>query len=86
MSLDPHRNGVGYKACCPGHDDDNPSLVVSEGDDGKVLFNCKAGCDFPKIVSAMGMTEKDMFPVDPTSNGDLRQEGEGQEGRWLGDF
>ncbi len=29
-----------FKALCPVHDDANPSLSVSEGEDGRVLLNC----------------------------------------------
>jgi hypothetical protein len=67
MGLDPHRNGVGYKSCCPSHEDDNPSLTVSEGDNGTALLTCHAHCDFKSIVKAMGFEEKDMFATDPTS-------------------
>ena len=33
-----------WMARCPAHDDRNPSLSVSEGEGGRVLFNCFAGC------------------------------------------
>jgi putative DNA primase/helicase len=29
---------------CPAHADNTPSLKVSEGERGKVLFKCFAGC------------------------------------------
>ena len=35
--------GKGFKACCPAHDDTNPSLVITPTDDGKVLLKCWAG-------------------------------------------
>ena len=38
-------NGNGYLACCPAHDDHNPSLSVSEGEAGLILLNCFAGCE-----------------------------------------
>ena len=31
-------------ACCPAHDDNNPSLSLSETPDGKLLWKCHAGC------------------------------------------
>jgi predicted P-loop ATPase len=34
---------------------------VREADDGKALLKCHAGCDFSKIVEAMGLEEKDLF-------------------------
>ena len=32
----------GYIAACPAHDDEHPSLSVSEGDDGRILVHCFA--------------------------------------------
>jgi hypothetical protein len=55
-------NGNGFLACCPAHDDQNPSLSVSEGDDGRVLLNCFAGCETEAIVSALGLALSDLFP------------------------
>jgi len=52
----------GWKACCPSHEDENPSLTVAVGKDGKILMNCKAGCDFGKVVEALGMKPGDFFP------------------------
>ena len=45
--------GNGYKARCPAHDDRNPSLSVAEGDGGKVLVTCFAGCTFEAIRDAL---------------------------------
>jgi putative DNA primase/helicase len=56
----PKRNGAGWKALCPAHDDDNPSLAVSEGDKAVVL-TCHAGCDFGAIVEALNLQKSDMF-------------------------
>ena len=33
------RNGDGWKARCPAHDDQTPSLSITEGDDGRTLLN-----------------------------------------------
>lgn len=52
----------GYMARCPVHDDKNPSLSVTEGDDGRVLLKCFAGCNIEDIVKAMGLTMADLFP------------------------
>lgn len=52
----------GWKACCPSHVDENPSLTVAVGKDGKILMNCKAGCDFGQVVEALGMKPGDFFP------------------------
>ncbi len=55
------KSGKGWIACCPAHEDRSPSMVVSEID-GKIIFNCFAGCTFSEICGALGMEEKDMFP------------------------
>ena len=47
------KSGTGYKARCPAHDDKNPSLSVTEGDDGKVLVTCFAGCPFVAIRDSL---------------------------------
>lgn len=51
---------------CPGHGkgegDRNPSLSVSEGDDGRVLLQCFAGCNAGAIVQAVGLELADLFP------------------------
>src|SRR5215218_9023572 len=54
-------------ARCPGHDDREPSLSVSEGDDGRALVHCFAGCSFEEIIAAAGLTAKDAFPEEPPS-------------------
>jgi hypothetical protein len=50
-----------WKALCPAHDDTEPSLSISEGDDGRALLKCFAGCALPEIVSALGLEMKDLF-------------------------
>lgn len=40
-------------ACCPAHDDRNPSLSVRD-DDGRALLHCFAGCTFDSIKEALG--------------------------------
>ncbi len=46
-------NGYGM-ARCPAHDDRNPSLAIKDGDGGRLLFFCHAGCAFGAIVAALG--------------------------------
>lgn len=46
---------------CPAHDDHKPSLSVAEGDDGRVLLTCHAGCRPEDIVAALGLTMADLF-------------------------
>lgn len=59
-----HPSGDGWKARCPAHDDTNPSLAVSEGDDGRCLLHCFAGCSVDAVVDALGLTMPDLFPDD----------------------
>lgn len=40
------RNGVCH---CPAHDDKAPSLSITDGEDGDVVVNCFAGCNFRDI-------------------------------------
>ncbi len=40
-------------ARCPGHDDHDPSLSVSEGQDGKLLVKCHANCDQSVVWGAL---------------------------------
>ena len=57
------RTGQGqWLACCPAHGDKNPSMSIREGDDGRVLVNCFAGCGIEEITSAVGMNVSELFP------------------------
>jgi hypothetical protein len=48
------QHGEQYQAQCPAHDDKNASLSITEKN-GKVLFYCHAGCDFRKVMDAIGI-------------------------------
>lgn len=48
-------------ACCPAHDDKNPSLSIREGENGKVLLKCFAGCLNTAICAAIGLTMSDLM-------------------------
>jgi hypothetical protein len=51
-----------WVACCPAHDDKSPSLSIRDGDDGRILFHCFAGCSIDSILGAVGLTINDLFP------------------------
>ena len=51
----------GWVACCPAHNDHEPSLSIGLGDEGHILLNCFAGCSLERIVEAMGMTTASLF-------------------------
>lgn len=55
------RSGKGWKACCPAHEDTNPSLSVVIGDNGRALVHCFAGCPPESIVKALGLEMADLF-------------------------
>lgn len=41
----------GWQACCPVHDDKNPSLSISVNEtNGNLLLYCHAGCSFEEII------------------------------------
>ena len=54
-------SGKQYSAKCPAHDDRKASLSVSEGEDGRILLNCHAGCSAEEICGALGIKVSDLF-------------------------
>jgi hypothetical protein len=50
-----------WKALCPAHEDREPSLSVTEGDDGRALLKCFAGCATEDVVAELGLEMKDLF-------------------------
>lgn len=50
-------------AKCPAHSDKSPSFGIKL-DNGKIVFNCLAGCSKEAIVSALGIEFNDLFPKD----------------------
>ncbi|MGI8961479.1 MAG: DUF3987 domain-containing protein [Bryobacteraceae bacterium] len=72
-TLEGKRVGTGFIALCPSHDDRHPSLSINEGEQGRVLFKCHAGCTQEDVLRALreqglwpsrkqhgGPTQKDM--------------------------
>ncbi len=57
---DAKRSGKGWKARCPAHEDRHSSLSVTEGNDGRVLLHCFAGCVYESIVNALGVTPQEL--------------------------
>jgi P4 family phage/plasmid primase-like protien len=57
------RNSNGWTAKCPAHDDDNASLSISEGANGRTLLHCHAGCVPEAICAALKIHTADLFPV-----------------------
>lgn len=55
-------SGGKWTARCPSHEDRVSSLSIAEGDDGRVLLKCFAGCNVDAIVAAIGLEIPDLFP------------------------
>lgn len=65
--LEAEDKGGGEWLCqCPAHNDRSPSLKVTEGRDGTVLMKCwSQKCPTDRIVMALGLELKDLFPPKP---------------------
>lgn len=59
------RTGDGWSARCPAHEDRSPSLSIREGEDGRVLLHCHAGCDLSKVCEVLGVRQSDLFVTLP---------------------
>jgi len=57
----------GFVAHCPSHNDKTPSLSITEGQDGRILMKCFAGCTIEKICADMQIKVSDLFvkPLPP---------------------
>lgn len=51
-----------WVALCPAHDDKRPSLSIREGEDGRVLIHCFAGCSALDVVESLCLGFDDLFP------------------------
>lgn len=59
-----------YIACCPSHNDKNPSLSLRDLPDGRILIHCFAGCQSNSILHSIGL---DMNALFPDSLGELKR-------------
>jgi hypothetical protein len=55
------RSNDSWQAICPAHDDHQPSLSISEGDDGRALVKCFAGCETDEVLARLGLRMADLF-------------------------
>ena len=51
-----------WKACCPAHQDNDPSLSIDIADDGRLLIKCWAGCSNLDIITAVGLDWGALYP------------------------
>ena len=56
-----HKSKNGYMACCPAHEDKNPSLSISEDPTGKILIHCFRNCTPEAICTALDIKIGDLF-------------------------
>ena len=75
-------SGGGWVARCPAHGDDNPSLSIARGEDGRTLMHCHAGCSCEAVVEAMGLKMADLMPANEKPNRTIK----GRWGRWVCDY
>ena len=55
--------GNGQYSCrCPAHEDKSASLGIKDGEEGRILLNCFAGCDVKSILDSVGLDWKDILP------------------------
>ncbi len=47
------RSGNGWVACCPSHEDNTPSLSISESDNGTILVHCFSGCSQELVIGTL---------------------------------
>ncbi len=52
-SLGGHKTGGGWVCRCPAHDDNSPSLSISDAKDGTLLVCCHSGCDGVNVLRAL---------------------------------
>ncbi len=80
---EPRKAGAGWTCNCPAHDDRAPSLSIREGDDGRALVHCHAGCTVDAVCDALALRPSDLFARDPSGrNGHApksRRRGDGDE-------
>jgi Toprim-like len=51
----------GFVARCPAHEDREPSLGITLGEDGRILLHCRAGCTVESVCAAIGIELRDLF-------------------------
>lgn len=52
---------------CPAHEDDKPSLSLAQGNDGKALIHCHAGCSPQDILAALDLPPRPALKAVPAA-------------------
>ena len=75
-ALEGRKAGKGWTVRCPAHDDRKPSLSISEGQDGKVLVYCHAGCEQESVITALkerGLWAEKRYTLPPIKSRSKRE-------------
>ncbi|MDC0934646.1 AAA family ATPase [Pirellulales bacterium] len=78
-NCDPKRNGNGWSACCPAHEDRRPSLSITEGVDRRALVRCHVGCSADAVCGALGLRVADLMPDSPSTTSTELPNGRGKQ-------
>src|SRR5215831_17586936 len=70
------RNGDGWLALCPAHDDHHPSLSLKDTRNGSVWIHCFAGCSVERVCSALGIDTRSLNYEEPPGKGSGTQPGQ----------
>ena len=65
-----------WKARCPAHPDRSPLLSIPEGQGGRVLLHCWAGCETETVLATLGLSMRDLFneaPMSPRARAEARR-------------
>ena len=71
------RSGKGFLAPCPSHDDHDPSLSIADGDNGKPIVHCLAGCSQEAVITGLaglGLWPETDKPLTPQELEALKKE------------
>lgn len=74
------RVGASWRARCPAHPDDTPSLAVRRGDSVPVVIHCHAGCEPRDILRALNLPDDFLTREDADVAPPARQNGHDRAG------
>jgi hypothetical protein len=57
------RNGSGWMARCPAHEDRCPSLSI-RNENGKILLHCFGGCSIEAVCAALEIKVRELFATE----------------------
>jgi hypothetical protein len=74
QALDGRRSGDGWVARCPAHDDQHASLSLADGEGGRVIVRCHAGCSQTAVIAALRARSLWPTPAPRTSRREAKRE------------